>query len=258
MIEILLKKAPPPKDLRTRYLRELKHAQEFYVENLMRKAETFEIIVDKKLSGYASVHDATILEFYLDKKYVQHANQALKLIVEKSQANTALCKSFDTCFSAACASLNWQVEPVAFLFRKIVDNSLKLPFTIVPVLAKESDIEEVLSCHDGFFQDVEEIKTYLEKDSRLFIYRINDSAIGCGIIKKIVACRDDYDIGMVVAPAHRQKGYATEIVNHLKHSCLRVGWNPVAGCSIDNLASKRTLERAGFATEHKLLKFTRH
>lgn len=257
MIEIFEKASLPPEQWRTRCLRQLPQAQELYVENRLQKAHTFEIFIDKKFCGYASVADATILELYLEKKHLAQAGAALALIVQASAAQAVLCKSFDTNFLNACRQLNWSVEPVAFLFRKIVDNALHLPFPFTVQMGAESDIPEILQCHDGFFDSVSEIHSYLAKEAQLFLYRVEGSAIGCGVAKKIVQCRADYDIGMVVAPAYRGKGFGTQILHHLKHSMLRAGWNPVAGCSTDNAASKRTLEKAGFLSEHELLKFSR-
>ena len=40
------------------------------------------------------------------------------------------------------------------------------------------------------------------------------------------------------------------IISHLKESCLKAGYTPIAGCAADNVASRRTLERCGFMTKH--------
>jgi GNAT superfamily N-acetyltransferase len=115
-----------------------------------------------------------------------------------------------------------------------------------------------LSIHDGFFDDEDEIRSYLQKNARLFIYRHGATPVACGIVKQVVECRNDYDVGMVVAPSERGKGYGAQVVNHLKHFCIAQGWNPIAGCSVDNPASKRSLEHAGFVSKHQLIKFTRN
>ena len=74
-------------------------------------------------------------------------------------------------------------------------------------------------------------------------------------MRQVVPGRDDIDIGMVVGPEHRHRGYGSYIVAHLKSLCLSNGWRPICGCSIDNLGSQRTLERAGFASSHNLVEF---
>ncbi|MCI0452999.1 MAG: GNAT family N-acetyltransferase [Candidatus Latescibacteria bacterium] len=53
------------------------------------------------------------------------------------------------------------------------------------------------------------------------------------------------DIFMEVAPAHRRKGIGRYLVQELKRIAYEVGHTPAARCREDNVASRRTLERAG-------------
>ena len=53
------------------------------------------------------------------------------------------------------------------------------------------------------------------------------------------------DIYMEVAEAHRRRGYGSYLVQRLKRLCREMGCRPAARTSIDNVASRRTLERAG-------------
>jgi predicted GNAT family acetyltransferase len=74
-------------------------------------------------------------------------------------------------------------------------------------------------------------------------------------MKRIVPGRDDLDIGMVVDPRRRRRGHGAYIVAHLKAHCLAKGWRPICCCAVDNPASQRTLERAGFASRDRLVEF---
>jgi GNAT superfamily N-acetyltransferase len=60
---------------------------------------------------------------------------------------------------------------------------------------------------------------------------------------------------MVVAKEHRNIGVGTYIISELKKHCISRHITPVCGCSYLNYASKRTLERAGFITNHRLVRF---
>jgi GNAT superfamily N-acetyltransferase len=55
------------------------------------------------------------------------------------------------------------------------------------------------------------------------------------------------DIYMEVAPAFRRRGLGTFLVQELKRLCYEAGRLPAARCNTANLASRRTLQRAGFA-----------
>jgi GNAT superfamily N-acetyltransferase len=53
------------------------------------------------------------------------------------------------------------------------------------------------------------------------------------------------DIYMSVTECHRGRGYGSYIVQELKRACYASGYRPAARCSPTNIASRRTLERAG-------------
>ena len=53
------------------------------------------------------------------------------------------------------------------------------------------------------------------------------------------------DIHMEVAAPYRGRGYGAYLVQELKRICYEMDRVPAARCNIDNVASRRTLERAG-------------
>jgi RimJ/RimL family protein N-acetyltransferase len=54
------------------------------------------------------------------------------------------------------------------------------------------------------------------------------------------------DIWMEVAEAFRGRGFGTYLVQELKRICREGGNVPCARCNTDNVASRRTLQKAGF------------
>ena len=54
------------------------------------------------------------------------------------------------------------------------------------------------------------------------------------------------DIYMEVAEPFRRRGIGTYIVQELKRICYELGSIPCARCNPDNIASRRTLQKAGF------------
>ena len=119
-----------------------------------------------------------------------------------------------------------------------------------------ADIAELAELSDDFFDGPSEIAEYIAADG-LTVYRRRAGAlIGAGVRHRVVEAIDGVDIGMVVAPAFRGRGYGAEIVRDLKARCHDLKQRPICGCDIDNIASQRTLERAGFVSRHNLLEFT--
>ncbi len=61
------------------------------------------------------------------------------------------------------------------------------------------------------------------------------------------------DIFMSVTEAARRRGYGAYLVQELKRICYAAGRRPAARCNADNLASRRTLEKAGLLPCGRLL-----
>lgn len=256
-LKVIRTSTPISAERRELHLKSLAYSQELYIENLVPDAASYEIYDDTKLVGYALVSsEKTIIEFHIDPDANGSANEALSQLVSVSKATNALCKSFDDLFVTACSNLNWRFEPGGLLFRRFEKSSNTLS-NIQHEPATTEDINAILEMHDGFFEGTSEILTYLEPNARLFKYHIQNEFVGCGITKQINASFDFYDIGYVVKKSHRRKGIATHIAVHLKEYCLAQGWNPVAGCNISNIASQKTLQNAGFISEHTILRFSK-
>lgn len=62
------------------------------------------------------------------------------------------------------------------------------------------------------------------------------------------------DIFMDVAPAHRRRGYGSFLVQELRRACRAMGRVPAARCDPGNVASRRTLERAGMLPCARILR----
>lgn len=62
------------------------------------------------------------------------------------------------------------------------------------------------------------------------------------------------DVYMDVDEAYRQRGLGTLMVQELKRLCHTRGFRPAARCNPANLASRRTLQKAGFAPCGHILK----
>lgn len=54
------------------------------------------------------------------------------------------------------------------------------------------------------------------------------------------------DLHMEVAEPHRRRGLGSYLIQELKRLCCELGAIPCARCSPENVASRRTLQRAGF------------
>lgn len=61
------------------------------------------------------------------------------------------------------------------------------------------------------------------------------------------------DIFMEVAEPHQGRGYGSYLVQEVKRACYEMGKKPAARCGVSNVASRRTLQKAGFLPCARLL-----
>lgn len=61
------------------------------------------------------------------------------------------------------------------------------------------------------------------------------------------------DVYMEIAEDNRRKGYGSYLVQELKRVCYEGGHRPAARCNPDNIASRLTLQRAGFTVCGRML-----
>jgi GNAT superfamily N-acetyltransferase len=54
------------------------------------------------------------------------------------------------------------------------------------------------------------------------------------------------DVFMETAEAVRRRGFGSYVVQEIKRVCYEAGKKPAARCNVTNIASRRTLEKAGF------------
>ena len=238
----------PPAHLREQYLDSLTQPQEMFLEKLVATGDTWQ--VDDE--AYAVVSGDTLVELFLAG---DDSNRLLALFDEVMQASAAtavLCKSYDRQLLFAALSRSVRVTPTGLLFRKVVDPTFRSRADLRLREGLVDDADVIAGFDDGFFEDVEEIRESARAD-QLVVLESGDGVVGCGVAKPVIAGRIDIDIGMLVAPAQRGKGYGSHIIEYLKSECLRKGLRPICGCAVENVASQRALTNAGFVCEHRLL-----
>lgn len=243
-----------PSLLREKHLDALELAQEFYLESRVQAGTCWTLKFAEAPMGYVVLDQLCVVEFFIDAPARTEAVAIFADVISRTSATSALCQSFDSLLKQASENLPHTRDIVANLFREIQDPSFHGDPGVSSALARVEDLDAILEIHDGFFESREEIASYMVEDG-LFLYRRGGHLVGCGIMKRIIPGRTDFDIGMVVARAARRQGLGAYIVSHLKSQCLQRGFRPVAGCEARHNASRRALENAGLASSHVMYRY---
>ena len=201
--------------------------------------------------AYAVFYDGVLVEFHNEDP--ENAATCLGELRNLRPFQTAFCKSFDQPLLDASQKLGGVPTPFACLFRRRspVDRPMPKGFHLSKAAPNELDT----ACHlgRGFFDSRQEAAELLQTGG-LWMARHDHDLIGCGISNPLDGPHNAVDIGMVVDEPHRGQGFGTAIIRALADAAEHRGQTPVCGCSRSNIASKTALERAGFVSEHALLR----
>lgn len=247
------------RELRELYGSELVYVQDLNAEENVWKCSYYQIYMDSVLIGYCCIDkEKTLWEFYLLKSDRVHAQEVFKLLIDQELMAAAECKSYDHLLMSLCLDYHKKSACSAYLFREVTKvQDPVIPYKDITFRMAEEEDYAVLAEHDriaegvNFFHDLKEDIDHNE----VFIFYAGQEFIGSGTVKKIWSGFVHRDIGMLVPEQHRYKGIGTYIIIKLIEYCRNNKLIPVCGCWYFNYASKKTLERAGFLAEHRMIRF---
>jgi GNAT superfamily N-acetyltransferase len=242
--------------MRQNRLMRLSAPQELFIETLVTNGAAHSLELAGREIGYVVTSSGDqLVELYIEDSRLTYAWQALDALTQAFGVRSILAQSFDPLLMFLGLGSDSLGVTRGLLYRVIADPSFESRSDIVACPARGADIAELAALSDDFFDGKQEINAYFAAEG-LYLYRgANGNLIGAGVLKPVISGIDGVDIGMVVAPRYRSRGYGSYIVRHLKAHCMTKGWRPICGCSIDNVASQRALERGGFASVHRVVEF---
>lgn len=239
--------------LRRTHLLGLAAGQEFFLETQVAASQLLMIEGPWPTPGYLAVHGTTLTEWHLPPEAQPQARALWRTLRAELKLGSALCQSFDAPLLQLLLLEPRQLTPVAWLFRDRTPTEL-------PALefrpATQADRELIETLADDFFTS-DEYEQLLPHKGLWLAFSQRQQPVGCGLIQPLGPLLADgpaRDVGMVVAPDQRQRGYGAAIVAGMAHYCRQQGWEPQAGCALDNTGSRLALEKAGFWSRHLLLR----
>lgn len=235
-----------PQALRNRYLDSLPEAQEWFLEELVRSGEVWE----SPGEGYAVFGGGVLVEFYTTDS--DNARLHLSNLIRQRPFRKVLCKSFDHVLIRAAKNLGWTLVETGFLFRKRNRVVLNKIINFQLVKASSSDLADAWNMGREFYDSKDEVEQIFRSNG-LWIGSKDGQMVGNGVMIPVDRSGNVVDVGMVTRRSERNKGFASLIVAELADLLESEGKRPICGCAESNFASKATLEKAGFVSEHRLV-----
>lgn len=240
---------------RREYLDSLPHGQQLLIELIAGVSRWYAISRRGELCGHLIVSaDDVLIEFHLSRPYWVFGEFVVGRAIRELRIRKAWVKSFDALFFSSVVSHQTALRPKALLIRDFVERDLP----DIPRIQFESrradvdDIESIRRIESEIFSDPERLRSVVER-GQVTMFEADGKPMAFGITRPVLTGNDDVDVSIAVSREYQRRGHAAYILRHLIQSCLERGQNPVAGCPVQNLASRHVGERVGFVALHRLL-----
>jgi GNAT superfamily N-acetyltransferase len=228
---------------------------ELFVELRVRRSAVHAIERDG-LVGYLTTLDGTLTELFLVPEHRTHADAVLAQAAGSLALERAWATTFDPVALAACTSASRSYEVLGLCFRALTVAVLPTPDPLpTERLATPADVDRVLEAsHADVFDDAAEVALWVGS-GWVTLFELPDGLAGFGLCTPVGPPTTACDVGVRVCPAHQRRGLGSWIVQRMADRARSRGLVPTAGCAVGNTRSRRTLERAGFVADHRLLQF---
>lgn len=228
---------------------------ELYVELSVRRSDVYAIQGDG-VAGYLTVLDGTLTELFLIPAHRTYADTILEAAIESLDLRRAWACTFDPIALTACTSASRPYEVLGLSFRGLTPVPIPTPDPLpTERIAAPDDVERVRAAnHLEVFDDPADIPLWVEK-GRVTLFELSGEVAGFGLCTPVGAETLGCDLGVRVCPPYQGRGLGAWIIARMASRARALGLVPTAGCAFDNAVSRRTLERAGFVADHRLLHF---
>lgn len=200
-------------------------------------AKSYLLHVDGRVVGFGSVAIAgpweskpTVFEFYVLPEHRGLAFDLFEAFVAASGARFFEVQTSDSLLSVMLFSYGSELATESVVFRDELTTSLPSQGASLKRVTSE---KESLCC---FQERAGQSKWTLE---------LNAKAVGAGAL--LFHYNHPYcDIAMEINEEHRRGGLGAYLVQELKRTAYAMGGIPAARCNPKNIASRKTLQKAGF------------
>jgi GNAT superfamily N-acetyltransferase len=207
-------------------------------------AQTYLLQLSEATAGFGSVAiggpwagKPTIFEFYVVPAYRNRAFDLFETLVDTSGARLMVVQSNDALLTAMLHTYARDVFSESIVFCDGITTTLSSQGAILEKITPDEETHTAILRRQG------------GPEWRL---RLNGETVATGGI--LFHYNQPYgDVYMDVAEPFRRRGFGSYLVQEMKRVAYELGSVPAARCSRDNVASRKTLQKAGFVPYAHLL-----
>ena len=228
-------------------------------ENLyVASAQAYLIQEDVETLGYACIDDGhSLVQLYLRDPYRHQMEEVVQTLTETKLITSAKLSAMEPASFHTCLMLAQSAQANTFCFHFSERRPEETP-ALDLILANEENIaalkafmKEQLGFEDtfGYTED-------LVQRAAIYMLKAEGEIIATSECR-LSATQPDYaDLGVIVHKDQRGKGLATKILQQQALMLTAKGRKPICSTTVDNIASKKAIERAGFYCAHIIFDLT--
>lgn len=255
--------------LKDSYLRSLVFPMDSYWHSaVVGQAPHWQIEVDGQLAGYfAARPDKRLLQFFVTGPFLPMASELFAFIIKGEHVRTASAGTFEPTYLAHCLDHQRHIEIRSYLFqdhkqvKPRLDSYPSAQFrrasaadakNLALFFGQNDEYEDTEAITTGYGSRLNYANSLIDQ-GQVFILVKENEIIGSGECRISTKQPPYADLGMISGKRHRRRGIGAYILAKLKQQCYEQGAEPICSCAADNLPSRKTIEKAGFITQHRLL-----
>jgi len=249
--------------VRSEYLETLLAPMDGMGEGRIMSQATFWAIHDQeRYAGHFCLDSSKyLLRFHLTNAYQAQAQEIFQRILSTYELQHAITSTLEPLYFALCLDFQKHITPQSYLFRD--HEHLPFPTDLLTHSFRKVEKSEFDTLVRFYRENTEGPGEWIEpflhehiEREEIFVCFSENALVATGECIPSHSQTPYADLGMVVAQAYRGRGLGRFVLLHLKEYCYNVGWKPICSCAVDNHASKKAIERAGFLSEHRMVKVT--
>jgi GNAT superfamily N-acetyltransferase len=250
-------------DLKTQYLQSLVAPMDGMWESIINSSPHWEIRMDGEQAGYyAANEEGTLLQFYVRYAFEKHGRTLFDHVIAQDTVTQAVVSTIDPSYLSLCLDVQKKITVHTYLYehhrevRPSHPEADGLDFRLIEApeldrtiafqqacLGSEKDLSGWLR---GYSADLIERK-------ELFVLCRDDEWLGLGECRRSDSQEGVTDLGMMVHPSHRGKGWATYILTRLSAYSTAHGRHAICSTTVENVGAQKAIIRSSFISRHRIL-----
>jgi len=256
--------------LKEAYLQTLVGPMDAYWETaVIGLAPHWLIEVDGDPAGYfAAQNNKRLLQFYVTDPFLGQASSLFAFVVNSGLVSKASAATIEPAYLSHCLDHQIKVSTNSLLFEDYdqqiaveLDNYPTALFrramdgdagSLAAFYSQNDEFQDTEAIETGFGSHLNHARSMIEL-GQVFILEMGKEILGVGECRFSASQPPYADVGMITAGGHRRRGIGVFILAKLKDYCYQNQKQPVCSCAAGNLPSRKTIEKAGFITQHRIL-----